>query len=150
MGDMSHDPVEPSMRVGSTERDAAVSALNVHREAGRLTSENYEDRSVRAGQARTWADLEPLFADLPEPRPSPVQGVATARPSGAPPQQSGGGGVVPERWGPIAMGLAPLVALVLFFTLHSWLWFLLVPIVSVLVYGGWGHGGHGHRGRDRR
>ena len=33
------------------------------------------------------------------------------------------------------MGLAPLVALVLFFLTRSWMWFLLVPVVGVLVYG---------------
>lgn len=34
-----------------------------------------------------------------------------------------------------AMGLTPLVALVLLFLTRSWLWFLLVPLVGVLVYG---------------
>lgn len=33
------------------------------------------------------------------------------------------------------MGLAPLVALVLFFATKSWTWFLLVPVVGVLLYG---------------
>lgn len=33
------------------------------------------------------------------------------------------------------MGLTPLVALVLFFLTRSWMWFLLVPAVGVLVYG---------------
>lgn len=33
------------------------------------------------------------------------------------------------------MGLAPLVALVLFFLTRSWMWFLLVPVVGVLLYG---------------
>lgn len=33
------------------------------------------------------------------------------------------------------MGLAPLAALVLFFVTKSWTWFLLVPVVGVLLYG---------------
>ncbi len=33
------------------------------------------------------------------------------------------------------MGLAPILALVLFFATRSWMWFLLVPVVGVLVYG---------------
>ena len=33
------------------------------------------------------------------------------------------------------MGLAPLVAVVLFFLTRSWMWFLLVPVVGLIVYG---------------
>lgn len=33
------------------------------------------------------------------------------------------------------MGLAPILAFVLFFATRSWMWFLLVPVVGVLVYG---------------
>ncbi len=43
------------------------------------------------------------------------------------------------RLGPRArhtiMGLTPIVALVLFFLTRSWMWFLAVPVVGVLVYG---------------
>ncbi len=33
------------------------------------------------------------------------------------------------------MGVAPILALVLFFVTKSWLWFLLVPVVGILLYG---------------
>lgn len=33
------------------------------------------------------------------------------------------------------MGLTPIVALVLFFTTGSWLWFLVIPVVGVLLFG---------------
>lgn len=39
------------------------------------------------------------------------------------------------------MGLAPLLCLVLFFTTRSWLWFLLLPIAGVVLYGPRGDGG---------
>lgn len=35
----------------------------------------------------------------------------------------------------VVLGLAPLVAVVLFFMTRSWLWFLLVPVVGVVLYG---------------
>ena len=53
------------LRIGDVERDRAVSALGDHYAAGRLTAEEFDDRSSRAGQARTTEDLAPLFADLP-------------------------------------------------------------------------------------
>ena len=43
----------------------------------------------------------------------------------------------------------PFLALVLFFTTGSWLWFLLVPIMGILLYGADGAKNTG-RGRDRR
>lgn len=144
-------------RIGSTERDAAVAALDAHREAGRLTSEEYEDRSVAAGKATFWADLDPLFADLPEPRPRPGSAVAApaaGMPADRPemPVPAEQDELIPDRWRAPIVALTPLVAVVLFFLTRTWLWFLLIPAVSILVYGGHGgHGGHGGgRDRDRR
>src|SRR3954465_11962034 len=58
--------------IGSPARATAVAALRTHLEAGRLTPEEYEDRSVTASRARPWGELAPGFADLPDPRPGPV------------------------------------------------------------------------------
>lgn len=61
------------MRIGDREREAAVAALGEHFVAGRLTKEEYDDRSGVAWQARTSSDLAPLFYDLPAlqaPRPA--------------------------------------------------------------------------------
>jgi hypothetical protein len=118
-------------RIGSADRDTAVAALRTHLEAGRLTPEEYEDRSVTASQARTWGDIAPLFADLPDPRPGPVTTqLARASPAGtgAFPALSQG---VKER----IMAVTPLAALVLFFVTHSWLWFLAIPIAGAVLYG---------------
>jgi hypothetical protein len=59
----------PEMRIGDAERDAAVSALGEHFAAGRLTKEEFDERSGRAWSATTQSQLLPLFADLPAPRP---------------------------------------------------------------------------------
>jgi hypothetical protein len=56
------------LRIGDAERDRAVSALGDHYAAGRLTAEEFDDRSSRAWQARTAEALAPLFADLPGSR----------------------------------------------------------------------------------
>jgi hypothetical protein len=70
---------ERDIRVGDAEREVAVSALGDHYAAGRLTKEEYDERSDRAYAARTDADLRPLFADLPPVRNR--QRPASAEPS---------------------------------------------------------------------
>ena len=87
-----------NVRIGDIERDAAVSALGDHYAAGRLTREEFDERSEQAMQARFHGDLAPLFADLPRaPQADAVQG---PRPRGPYPM------FLPLFW------LAPLLLLV--------------------------------------
>jgi hypothetical protein len=69
----------PSVRIGTAEREAAASALSEHFAAGRLDQDELEERLDRAYAAKTGADLEPLFQDLPRP----ALPVATAEPGRA-------------------------------------------------------------------
>ena len=55
------------IRVSDAERDLAVAELSEHFQSGRLTQEEFGDRSARALAARTGADLGGLFTDLPHP-----------------------------------------------------------------------------------
>ncbi len=55
-----------SIRIGDSEREDAVRRLGEHYEAGRLSAEEHSERVEQALKARTGADLEGLFADLPE------------------------------------------------------------------------------------
>jgi hypothetical protein len=55
------------VRIGDAERDHAASALGEHYATGRLTKEEYEERSERVWAAKFQTDLEPLFSDLPSP-----------------------------------------------------------------------------------
>jgi hypothetical protein len=64
----------PEPRIGDKERDAAVAALGEHFAAGRITQEEFDERSSAAWQARTASQLAPLFADLPLPHGVPYQG----------------------------------------------------------------------------
>lgn len=56
-------------RIGDVERDHAAEYLREHMSVGRLTQDEFDERLTAALQARTTADLEPLFVDLPAPKP---------------------------------------------------------------------------------
>jgi hypothetical protein len=54
-----------SLRVADAEREQLIDELREHAGAGRLTSEELEDRVGEAYRASTRADLDALRADLP-------------------------------------------------------------------------------------
>jgi DUF1707 SHOCT-like domain len=71
------------LRVSDADRDRAVAELSEHFQTGRLTQEEFEDRSARALQARTGQELSELFSDLPPgmpPAPTSPASVRRARP----------------------------------------------------------------------
>ena len=53
------------LRVSDADRDRALAELSEHFQAGRLTLEEFDERSGRALQARTARELSALFTDLP-------------------------------------------------------------------------------------
>lgn len=54
-----------SMLISDNERKAAAERLRVAQSEGRLTVSDYDSRLGRVYEARTYADLDVLFADLP-------------------------------------------------------------------------------------
>ena len=74
------------MRVSDAERDQAVAELSEHFQAGRLAQDEFDDRSGRALEARTGADLAGLFTDLPsrDTPPAPPAAAAMADPAFGP------------------------------------------------------------------
>jgi hypothetical protein len=58
------------LRIGTVEREDAVRVLGEHMSEGRLSLEEYEERTAAALEARTRGDLKPLFKDLPAPFPA--------------------------------------------------------------------------------
>lgn len=76
-----------SIRVGDHEREQAAHVLGEQFAHGRLRDEEYAERLDAAWSARTWADLDVLFHDLPvtpvgeSPRPP----APPARPDGVGP-----------------------------------------------------------------
>jgi hypothetical protein len=57
------------IRIGDEERNRAVELLSDHMAEGRLTQSEFNDRLGLVLIAKTAADLEPLFVDLPGPNP---------------------------------------------------------------------------------
>ena len=114
------------IRVSDAERDRAVTELSEHFQAGRLTQDEFEDRSGQALGARTGEDLSALFTDLPK------QSLATVPP---PPQDLEGTvppyGAPPRRVGPPA-GARAVIALVI------------VAVLAVNVFAANAGQGHGH------
>jgi hypothetical protein len=97
------------IRAGDTDRDRVVAALQGHREAGRLTPEEFEERMEAALRA-TWLDeLPPLLADLPEDRgerPGQPSGQTADQPHGVP-----RGACARLPFGPIAAVVALLLVI---------------------------------------
>lgn len=63
-----------SIRIGDSEREDAVRRLGEHYEAGRLSAEEHGERVEQALKAKTGADLDGLFADLPGPHQTSPSG----------------------------------------------------------------------------
>jgi len=159
VSESQHDPgtggILPSVRIGTPERDVAVAALDAHWHAGRLDPGEHERRITLAKAARTRAELDALFADLPDrvaPRlPAPGHEVV----SGPAPAASGAARVpepsVPALGGALGryrdtvMALTPFAALALFFLTGSWLWFLAIPVMGILLFGADDRKGRGRR-----
>ena len=53
------------IRVSDADRDVALAELSEHFQTGRLTKDEFDDRSGRALRARTGQELSELFGDLP-------------------------------------------------------------------------------------
>jgi hypothetical protein len=55
------------LRASDADRDLALAELSEHFQTGRLTQDEFDERSARALQARTGRELTELFTDLPGP-----------------------------------------------------------------------------------
>jgi Domain of unknown function (DUF1707) len=64
----------PQMKASDADRDEVVAALSEHFQAGRLTTDELDDRAGRALSARTLGELDALTTDLPagwQAKPAP-------------------------------------------------------------------------------
>jgi hypothetical protein len=129
-------------RIGDAERDSAAELLREHMAQGRLTAEEFDERVDAALKAKVASDLDPLFTDLPGPRPG--QAVATTPAPQAPPWA--GASVAPAPAGQVPAprrdpenqvlkGLTavmwPVTILAITFLLgwdHFW-WLVFIPVV---------------------
>ncbi len=119
-------------RIGSAERDSAVAALRIHLEAGRLTPEEYEDRSVSASRPAPGARSLRCSRTCRTPGRVPVAAPVAQSAAGRSPRAFPG---LSEAARERIMAVTPLAALVLFFVTRTWVWFLAIPIAGALLYG---------------
>ncbi len=137
------------MRIGDTERTSALDALAEHLADGRITLDEYGDRSARVTIARTVDELLELFDDLPAPHPVisvPGAAVPTVTTGSVPGRRDAPGSDVAaadrrsraQTIVAAAASASVFVALALFFTTGTWLWFLLIPAISGIAQAVWG------------
>jgi hypothetical protein len=140
MSTATRDHPSGSLRVSDADRDRAIAELSEHYQAGRLTTEEFEDRTGRALAARTSADLAALFTDLPR-RQAPV--TSTAPPPISP------GPASPGRFWPARVPVVPVAILAVVVVLallgghpfhFAWLPVVAFIVIMLLV------GGRGRRG----
>ena len=117
--------------------------LGAHLSAGRIDLDEYGTRSALINSARTVAELQAPFNDLPGPRPAlstpPVPVRPDSPPAGYPVAPTPGAvPAVPTTAGQrvawAVAGSSGVIALIAFFLLtpiwsYAWLVFLLVPVV---------------------
>jgi len=113
------------MRASDADRDAVLSELSEHFQAGRLMAEEFDERAGQALAARTHGELKNLLRDLPAARPGPRAPVATS--SSAPPQRPSWPALLPV--GALA-GIAVAVAVSVGVAHHrpGFLWLLLLVL----------------------
>ena len=132
MSTATRDHPSGSLRVSDADRDRAIAELSEHYQAGRLTTEEFEDRTGRALQARTAADLAALFTDLPR-RQGPVTSSAPSIPASP-------GRSWPARVPVVPVAILAVVAVLALLGGHpfhfAWLPVVAIVVVRLLVGGG--------------
>ncbi|HET9647093.1 MAG TPA: DUF1707 domain-containing protein [Microlunatus sp.] len=143
---MTSSPEPVPQRIGDAERDQAATYLREALAEGRLEQAEFDERLDQALRARTMSDLEPLFADLPGPKP----GQAVTPTFEAPPWQRTPAGPEPSsaqvavppapdqsvapaglnRFLDVAAWAAwPVTIMLLFATSWHYWWLIFIPIV---------------------
>lgn len=118
-----------AMRASDADRDAVLAELGEHFQAGRLTLEEFDERSDVALRSRTYGELADLTSDLPAPSRAPTRSPK--------PQSSHGGLRLPVAAIAAALALVVLVvgtvtndAVVGHAALRLWWIALIVPLVA--------------------
>lgn len=79
---MTEEPTQPSaVRASDTDREAAVGRLEKALAEGRITVDEFRQRTEAAYAAVTTAELDPLLADLPADGPPPIGIVGSRTPA---------------------------------------------------------------------
>ena len=149
------DGFRPSLRIGDSERNAAADALQQHLTAGRLSLDEYADRSAVVMNARTQDEVDRVFGDLPSVPGAPgaagtpavrsAAGSALAGAAGVPPVPAAGRQGPSRRVLQALMGAMPIIALLLFLAFDAWYFFLLIPLSYAVLGPMLNNGGDGNQ-----
>jgi hypothetical protein len=127
------------MRASDADRDLAIGELSEHFQTGRLTQEEFDDRSARALRATTGRQLSELFTDLPGGGPDPAAAPVGPGPSWTAPSwtaPSWSGPARPDRSPscrrPVAVVIVGVVAAI-----------AVASLIGNVAHVGLGHGGFG-------
>lgn len=130
-------PSDQHLRVSDAERQAVADRLAEHYGTGRLDKAEFDERIERAMSAKTRADLNGLFDDLPESGPAGASGVPSGVQAGAPgvPRRRQRG-----RGHPVlavaAIGIVALAAAhAVFWLTVPWLWLGLIVVILLAATG---------------
>jgi Domain of unknown function (DUF1707) len=109
----NYGPHDRSLRAADSDREAIADILREQHVAGRLDSDELQERIDRCYSAKTYADLDAIVADLPpeRPRPSDVRGV--------------------RLWPRFVF--VPLLLIAIIALSHGHLFWLAIPLVFVFV-----------------
>ena len=135
---MTNGEESSPLRIGNAERKAAMQALDEHLAEGRLSVQEYADRSAAAANAVVAADLATLFTDLPEPHPQLPGALRDPPPTAPLPVTPPPGEVARPKgwalaeWGPRVVPIVVVLAIGLFLVTRQGVVFLLIPLVAIL------------------
>ncbi len=124
MNAMTGNYLPAAMKASDADRDAVVSDLSEHFQAGRLTAGEFDERTGRALAARTWGELGELLADLPVTRPPAVT------PSGTGPWPRSGRTAPPLIAALAGIGIAAAVLVNVAHGSWGFIW-LLLPVLLI-------------------
>jgi Domain of unknown function (DUF1707) len=109
-----YGPYDRSLRAADSDREAVADILREQHIAGRLDSDELQERIDRYYSAKTYAELDAVVADLPHEQPQ----VGRARGSWAMPR----------------FALVPLLLITLVALSHGHLFWLAIPFVFFLFF----------------
>ena len=137
---------DPRIRASDADRDRTAAALREHLAAGRLTTEEFDERLDKVYAAKTVGELDDLMSDLPGTDLAELPGASLEPTAGRPPLLERSGGSIEARhsrlspawraaWGLwLAISLS-LFAIWLVSGASGGLWFLwaVVPLGALLL-----------------
>jgi Domain of unknown function (DUF1707) len=126
-------PTDDAMRASDADREHAVGLLRDGFAAGRLTLDEFDERTTAAFTSRTWGELRELTKDLPT---AGHRGFLPSAPTAPHPARDRGGQVPAGARPGAGAGLMPVLAISLFWlmlTFSARADGLLIPVVFLLL-----------------